>query len=165
LRFTFITVSEPRLPLVTLKRRNAIKCTYKERANRPALLFSGGIMSIRGVRGATTVQVDQPALVIAATQEMLEAMMQANPGFRSEDVASALFTVTDDIVSIHPAAAARQMGWNLVPMMCAQEIPVPGSLPRCIRVLIHWNTDIEQRSIKHIYLHEAIKLRPDLVDA
>lgn len=122
-------------------------------------------MCIRGIRGATTVDVDRPDLIIAATQEVLAAMMQANPNLRSEDVASVIFTVTDDLASIHPARAARQMGWNSVPMMCAREIPVPGSLPRCIRVLVHWNTDSEQKFIKHVYLHKAVTLRPDLVNA
>jgi chorismate mutase len=122
-------------------------------------------MNIRGIRGATTVQADQPELIMAATEEVLEAMILANPGLKPEEVASAFFTVTEDIVSIHPAQAARQMGWNSVPMMCAKEIPVPGSLPKCIRVLIHWNTDWDQKNIKHIYLHDAVKLRPDLVSA
>jgi chorismate mutase len=80
-----------------------------------------------------------------------------------EDIASVLFTTTEDIASIYPALAARQMGWDHVPLMCAREIPVPGSLPMCIRVLIHWNTEIEQSGIKHVYLREAAKLRPDLV--
>jgi len=122
-------------------------------------------MSIRGIRGATTVAQDQPELVLAATQEVLVAMMRANPDLCAEDVASAIFTVTDDLASVHPAQAARRMGWSYVPMMCAREIPVPGSLPRCIRVLLHWNTDIEQKNIKHVYLHEAVALRPDLVNA
>ena len=122
-------------------------------------------MITRGIRGATTVEIDQPDNIIAATQEILAALIVANPGLRSEDVASAFFTVTDDLVSVHPALAARKMGWNFVPMMCAREIPVPGSLPRCIRVLIHWNTDTEQNLVKHVYLHDAVKLRPDLVSA
>lgn len=121
-------------------------------------------MSVRGIRGATTVEVDRPDIIIAATQEVLVAMMQANPSLRSEEIASAFFTVTDDLVSVHPAQAARQIGWIAVPMLCAREIPVPGSLARCIRVLLHWNTDSEQKAIKHIYLHEAVALRPDLVD-
>ena len=120
-------------------------------------------MSIRGIRGATTVENDLPDQIINATKELLVAMIKANPELRSEDVASAFFTVTDDLASVHPAQAARQMGWNTVPMMCAREIPVPGSLPRCIRVLVHWNTDLEQIEIKHTYLHDAVKLRPDLV--
>jgi chorismate mutase len=82
-----------------------------------------------------------------------------------EDVASALFTVTDDLVSTFPAQAARQMGWGLVPMMCAREIPVPGSLRRVIRVLVHWNTELKQNEVTHVYLRDAVKLRPDLVAA
>ena len=122
-------------------------------------------MSIRGIRGATTIELDLPEEIINATKELLLAMMKANPGLQPEDVASAFFTVTHDLVSVHPAQAARQMGWNTVPMMCATEIPVPGSLPKCIRVLVHWNTELEQKNIKHTYLNEAIKLRPDLVNS
>jgi chorismate mutase len=80
-------------------------------------------------------------------------------------VASAIFTVTDDLVSTFPAQAARQMGWERVPMLCAREIPVPNSLPRVIRALVHWNTELPQSEIKHVYLREAVKLRPDLVAA
>jgi len=122
-------------------------------------------MTIRGIRGATTVQDDRPELILAATQELLESIIKANPLVRPEDVASAFFTVTDDISSIHPALAARKMGWNMVPMMCAREIPVPGSLTLCIRVLVQWNTDLDQKAIKHIYLQNAVSLRPDLVNA
>ncbi len=119
-------------------------------------------MPTRGLRGATTIETDSRDNVLAATQELLEAILRANPSLRTEDIASALFTVTDDIASAYPALAARQMGWDLVPMMCAREIPVAGSLPLCIRVLIHWNTDLAQSEIRHIYLHKAIQLRPDL---
>jgi chorismate mutase len=122
-------------------------------------------MTIRGIRGATTVLVDQPDQILSATQELLEAIIKANPAVRPEDVASAFFTVTDDISSIHPALAARKMGWNMVPMMCAREIPVPGSLPLCIRVLVQWNSDVDQKAVKHIYLHKAVTLRPDLINA
>ena len=119
-------------------------------------------MTIRGIRGAITVDSDQPDKVVAGTQELLEAISRSNPDLRMEDIASAFFTTTEDLVSIHPALAARQMGWMLVPMMCAREIPVPGSLPRCIRVLVHWNTEREQSNIRHVYLRDAVKLRPDL---
>jgi chorismate mutase len=122
-------------------------------------------MTIRGIRGATTVEADQPDLVLSATRELLEAILEANPGMQPEDVASALFTVTDDIQSTFPAQAARQMGWSLVPMMCAREIPVPGSLLHTIRVLVHWNTELPQNGITHVYLRDAVKLRPDLVAA
>jgi chorismate mutase len=119
-------------------------------------------MFLRGIRGATTVESDQPFQIIASTKELLEAMVNSNPNLKTEDMASVFFTTTDDIQSVHPALAARQLGWVHVPMMCAREIPVPGSLPLCIRVLIHWNTDLDQRNIHHIYLHEALTLRPDL---
>ena len=122
-------------------------------------------MPVRGIRGATTVSVDQPDLILAATRELLEAILVANKDMQPEDVGSAFFTVTADLCSIFPAQAARQMGWSLVPMMCAREIPVPGSLPKVIRVLVHWNTDLPQSAITHVYLRDAVKLRPDLVAA
>jgi len=119
-------------------------------------------MTTRGIRGATSVDLDQPERVLEATRELLNAILSANPGLECGDIASVFFTVTDDISSVHPALGARQMGWCLIPMLCAREIPVPGSLPRCIRVLVHWNTDRAQESICHVYLHEAAALRPDL---
>jgi chorismate mutase len=122
-------------------------------------------MSIRGIRGAITVSADEPELILQATRELLEEILSENEGMQPEDVASALFTVTDDLTSTFPAQAARQMGWGLVPMMCAREIPVPGSLPRVIRVLVHWNTELAQNQITHVYLRDAVKLRPDLVAA
>jgi len=120
-------------------------------------------MPIRGVRGATTVTSDDPDLIQQATRELLETILYENGSIRLEDIASAFFTTTEDIASAYPALAARQMGWGRIPMMCASEIPVPGSLPLCIRVLIHWNTDREQSDIKHVYLRGAVALRPDLV--
>jgi chorismate mutase len=122
-------------------------------------------MAIRGIRGATTVPADEPNLILEATRELLEAILRANKNMKPEEVGSALFTVTDDLASTFPAQAARQMGWSLVPMMCAREIPVPGSLPHAIRVLVHWNTDVPQNEVIHVYLREAVKLRPDLVAA
>ena len=122
-------------------------------------------MPIRGIRGATTVAADQPDLILQATRELLEAILEENEGMNPKDVASALFTVTDDLASTFPAQGARQMGWGLVPMLCAREIPVPNSLPRVIRVLVHWNTEVPQSEITHVYLREAVKLRPDLVAA
>jgi len=120
-------------------------------------------MTIRGIRGATTVTSDNPDFILQATCELLETILYENDGIQLEDIASAFFTTTEDIASAYPALAARQMGWDQVPMMCAREIPVPGSLPKCIRVLIHWNTDKEQNEIHHVYLRDAVQLRPDLV--
>ena len=120
-------------------------------------------MTTRGIRGATTIQSDTKDQLLSATKELLDEILCANPDLKSVDIASAFFTVTDDIASVHPALAARQIGWDQVPMMCAREIPVEGSVPLCIRVLIHWNTDKPQSEIKHVYLRDAVKLRPDLV--
>ena len=119
-------------------------------------------MPVRGVRGAITVQSDQPEDIYKATRELLQALLVANPTLHSDDLASALFTVTEDLNSAYPARAARQLGWEQVPLMCSREIPVPEGLSRCIRVLLHWNTDLPQSSVRHVYLGEAAVLRPDL---
>lgn len=118
-------------------------------------------MPIRGIRGATTCDAN-PQDVLSATSELLQAILAANPSLQTEEIASAWFTVTPDLQVIHPARAARDLGWTGVPLMCALEIDVPGSLPHCVRVLIHWNTDLPQSAIKHVYLRDAVKLRPDL---
>jgi chorismate mutase len=122
-------------------------------------------MPTRGIRGAITVPADDPDLILEATRELLEEILLENEDMRPEDIASAFFTVTDDLASTFPAQAAREMGWGLVPMLCAREIPVTNSLPRVIRVLVHWNTEVPQDEITHVYLREAVKLRPDLVAA
>ena len=122
-------------------------------------------MPTRGIRGATTVAEDQPDLILEATRELLEAILKENEGMTPGEVGSAIFTVTEDLASTFPAQAARQMGWSMVPMMCAREIPVPGSLPKAIRVLVHWNTETPQSEITHVYLRDAVRLRPDLVAA
>ncbi|MCL4833167.1 MAG: chorismate mutase [Caldilineaceae bacterium] len=114
----------------------------------------------RGVRGATTVDEDKPEAILRATRELLALMIQVN-GIRSEDVTSVIFTTTRDVVSQYPALAARQLGWLDVPLLCSHEMEVPGSLPLCIRILLHWNTDLAQNEIQHIYLGEAQSLRPD----
>ena len=118
-------------------------------------------MSVRGIRGATTVARDEPALILSATERLLGEIVARN-GFVPEDVASALFTVTPDLVSEFPAAAARRMGWTLVPLLNFTEIGVPGGLERCIRVLVHVNTAVPQDAIQHVYLEGATVLRPDL---
>lgn len=122
-------------------------------------------MPTRGIRGATTVAEDEAETILQATRELLEAIVKENASMRPEDIGSAIFTVTEDLTATFPAQAARQMGWSMVPMMCAREIPVPGSLPKAIRVLVHWNTETPQSQIKHVYLRDAVKLRPDLVAA
>ena len=114
----------------------------------------------RGVRGATTIETDDRESVLKATRELLALMIRLND-IRSDDVASAIFTTTPDIAAVFPATAARQLGWLDVPLMCAHEMSVPGSLGLCIRILLHWNTDKPQQAIQHVYLHEARNLRPD----
>lgn len=122
-------------------------------------------MPARGIRGAITVREDSPEAIREATRELLLAILEANPSLRPADIASVFFTVTEDIRSAYPALAARELGWGEVPLMCAREIPVPGSLAECIRVMIIWNTERSQKEIHHIYLREAVQLRPDLVQA
>lgn len=119
-------------------------------------------MSTRGIRGATIASKNQAESILSATKELLHAILNANPSLAPEDIASALFTVTDDLTTTYPAKAARQLGWIETPLMCAREIQVPGSLERCIRVLIHWNTNLPQSAICHVYLGETVQLRPDL---
>ncbi len=119
-------------------------------------------MPVRGIRGAITVPADRPEAIVDATRELLQAILVQNEALRAEDIASVFFTVTEDLTSAFPAQAARELGWQHVPMLCAREIPVPDSLPRVIRVLIHWNTNLPQHAIRHVYLRQAILLRPDL---
>jgi chorismate mutase len=119
-------------------------------------------MPVRGVRGATVAAEDTPQAIFSATQELIYAILERNPGMRSQDLASVFLTMSEDLVSEFPAYAARKMGWDMVPLLSGREIPVPGSLPRCIRVLLHWNTDLPQSAIRHVYLGPAANLRPDL---
>ena len=117
-------------------------------------------MQCRGIRGATTVEKNTAEAILVATKELLALIVEAND-LRAEDVASAIFTTTPDLTVAFPAKAAREMGWRDVALLDAQEIPVPGSLERCIRVLIHWNTEKSAAEIRHVYLKGAQVLRPD----
>ena len=119
------------------------------------------MMACRGVRGATTVTADDRDEILLATRQLLALMIRQNE-IDTEDLASAQFTVTKDLQAEFPALAARQLGWLEVPLLCGYEITVERSLPRCIRVLLLWNTEKTQSEIQHFYLHDAIKLRPDL---
>ena len=118
-------------------------------------------MPCRGIRGAICVDINDAGAIVAATRELLERIVAAN-GVVAEDVASVIFTATPDLNAAYPARAARDMGWTAVPLMCTQEMAVAGSLPRCIRVLVLWNTDRPAEQIRHVYLGEARNLRPDL---
>jgi chorismate mutase len=117
-------------------------------------------MSLRGVRGATTVKQDDAGEILAATRELLKALVEAN-GIEPVDVASIIFTTTPDLMDAFPAVAAREMGWTDVALLGAQEAAVRRGPSHCIRVLIHWNTDCGQSEVVHVYLREAVQLRPD----
>lgn len=122
-------------------------------------------MPVRGIRGATVVEANLAEAIYSATQDLLLAILRANPTLQIEDIASVLFTATQDITAAYPAKSARDMGWDQIPLICAQEIAVPGSLPLCIRVLLLWNTDLPASAIRHVYLGAAASLRPDLTKA
>lgn len=122
-------------------------------------------MAVRGVRGATTVDSDEAPLIRLAARELMEEILRRNQITEFDDVISAVFTTTEDLVSAFPAEAARAMGMNQVPLLCAREIPVPGSMPRCIRILLHINSDRSPKEIEHVYLRDAQRLRPDLKSA
>ncbi len=117
-------------------------------------------MSLRGIRGAITVKKNTKAEILSATKELLEQLIAAN-GIRPAEIASALFSTTEDLDAEFPAVAARGLGWTETPLLCMREIPVPGSLKHCIRVLIHLNTDKSQSDMNHVYLRDAVRLRSD----
>jgi len=116
-----------------------------------------------GVRGATTVADNSRAAILEATSGLLTEIITVNH-ITLEDVASAIFTATPDLDTAYPAAAARELGWTQTPLLCMQEMQVAGSLRRCIRVLIHWNTEQTPGEIQHVYLRGAQALRPDLME-
>lgn len=118
-------------------------------------------MLVRGIRGATTVSANTREAILEATKELLTAMLQANE-IQVDSIASAIFTATPDLNAEFPALAARQMGWTNVALLCGHEMSVPGSLPRCLRVLLHVNTDKPASQIRHVYLRGARVLRPDI---
>ena len=118
-------------------------------------------MACRGVRGATTIEHNDREEILTATRQLLAIMIRVN-GIEPEDVASAFFTTTPDVDAEFPALAARQLGWINVALLCAYELGVPGALPGCIRILIHWNTEKTSDEIQHVYLRKAARLRPDM---
>jgi chorismate mutase len=115
---------------------------------------------LRGLRGATTAAANTSEAILEATEELLAALRDAN-GFAPEDVESAIFTSSPDLTAEYPARAARRLGWTDVPLLGAAEVAVPTGLKCCIRVLLHFYTTKSQRALKHMYLREAAKLRPD----
>lgn len=117
---------------------------------------------IRGIRGATTIDVDTPEAIHLATEYMIMRIIEANR-LHAEDVASVFVTTTPDIKSGFPAKTVRSLeGWTRVPIMSAVEMDVEGALPKCIRLMLHVNTNLEQREVEHVYLNGAKVLRPDL---
>jgi len=119
-------------------------------------------MGMRGVRGAITVKANTRDAMLRGTRRLLKSLVEAND-IQVADLASVIFTATPDLDAVYPAVAARAMGWTEVPLLCMQEMAVAGSLDRCIRVLMHWNTDREDSDVRHVYLEGARALRPDLV--
>ena len=117
-------------------------------------------MYCRGIRGATTVDYNDREEILVATTELLRLMVLEN-NVLVEDIASASFTLTDDLDAVFPAQAARQIGWNEVPLICMREIPVPNSLDKCIRVLLLVNTTCSASEVQHIYMRKAVSLRPE----
>jgi chorismate mutase len=115
---------------------------------------------VQGIRGATTVSRNDAAEILEATDELLRTLIDAND-LEPDDIVSGLFTVTRDLDAAFPARAAEDFGWNIVALLHATEIPVPGSLPRCIRLLVHAYTSRTRAEIKHCYLRGATVLRPD----
>lgn len=122
-------------------------------------------MPVRGIRGATSAVADTREEILQATRELLGEMLRANGIVEFDDIASILFTTTTDLTATFPAEAARELGMNFVPLLCASEIDVPGRLPRCVRVLMQVNTEKPAREMSHIYLRDAKALRPDMQSA
>ncbi len=117
--------------------------------------------TLRAIRGATTVEEDTPEAITDRVVTMLARIMERN-GLVEDDIVSILFTATDDIVSMFPATAARTMGLGAVPLICARELAIIGSVPRCVRVMLHVTTERPRDEIIHVYLEGAQGLRDDL---
>ncbi len=146
-------------------RRRARRPRRRRRALPPRAAGDGIVTAVRGIRGATTVDTDDPAGIVEATAEMLSALIEAN-GIDPEQVAGAWFTTSPDLHSEFPAVAARRLGWVDVPLICGQEMDVvysnTRSIPRCVRVLILVNTERGQREVRHVYLRGARAIKEEL---
>jgi len=125
----------------------------------------GNLMLVRGIRGAISADDNTREAILQATNELLQEVLRANEIDDFEDIVSAVFTTTPDLTASFPAEAARDLGMSEVPLLCASEIAVPNSLPMCIRVLLHVNTEKKQSDITHVYMKDAMKLRPDMTSA
>jgi chorismate mutase len=120
------------------------------------------VPSVRAIRGAITVPIDEVAAIRAAVLELMDAVRVEN-ALQDGEVISAIFTATADLAAAFPAETARAAGWHDVPLLCTSEIAVPGSMPRCLRLLVHVERVWGNREVRHVYLREAVALRPDLV--
>jgi chorismate mutase len=118
-------------------------------------------MMMRGVRGATIAESNSAEAILSATTELLEKLIEAN-GIEEDQVASVIFSLTQDLTTVFPAQAARQMGWHRVALLGCQEANIEGGMERCVRILIHWNTTKPLNEIRHVYLRDSVRLRPDL---
>ena len=118
---------------------------------------------VRGIRGATDVSVNNAGEILQSTKQLLLEMTEKN-SVAQGDICAVFFTMTQDLNAVYPAEAARQLGWKHVPLMCSFEIDVPGSLQRCIRVLMLINSSKKPEEVRHIYLKGAVKLREDLME-
>ncbi len=117
-------------------------------------------MPVRAIRGATTASENSPEAIWEATQELLTTLLEVNQ-LSQEAIVSAIFTVTPDLTAAFPATAARRLGWNAIPLLDMQAPPVPHDLPRCIRVLLHVETPLPAQALRHVYLRQAVQLRPE----
>jgi chorismate mutase len=126
-------------------------------------LTESGAVKLRALRGAITVEANEPDAILSATEELLREVMERN-GLTPGDLVSCIFTCTADLDAEFPAVAARGLGLSAVPLLCAREIDVPGSLPRVIRLMLHCYADADAPA-RHVYLREAVSLRRDLEGA
>ena len=117
-------------------------------------------MNLRGIRGATVIEENSAESILSGTKELLEELMSQNQ-VELEEVASVFFSVTSDLNAEFPAVAARKLGFNNTPLLCLNEIPVPKGLQKCVRILLHINSEKKQSEMVHVYLKEAVQLRPD----
>ncbi|MBX5445019.1 chorismate mutase [Sphaerobacter sp.] len=118
------------------------------------------MLRCRGIRGATTAERNTAEDILEATRELLATMIEAND-IAAEDVASIIFTTTPDLNATFPAIAARDYGWDTVPLLCTHEMDVPGALDHVVRILMHVNTEKSPSEIRHVYLRRARELRPE----
>jgi len=118
-------------------------------------------ISVRALRGATTFDVDEAEHVSDRVVELVHEMLERN-GIEHDALVSIIFTATDDLTSTFPATAARRIGLGDVPLICARELSIEGAMPRCVRVLMHLETELGRNELRHVYLHDARGLRDDL---